>query len=112
MTSVTVIPETPMLDSASRASSSLKGLMIAVINFIENSVKESAKRKDESLPGQLPDGNYSAPADTTAWGSAPRDSAARKQGNDARDARLLNALQTDMNQLAAVPGQVTATSMP
>src|SRR5439155_14722024 len=33
-TSVTVIPCTPIVDSASRTSSSLNGLMIAVTNFI------------------------------------------------------------------------------
>src|SRR5258708_13499395 len=34
LTSVTVMPETPISDRAARTSSSLKGLMIAVINFI------------------------------------------------------------------------------
>ena len=33
-TSVTVMPETPMSDSAARTSSSLKGLMIAVTSFM------------------------------------------------------------------------------
>src|SRR5271154_5605065 len=39
LTSVTVIPETPISDSAARTSSSLKGLMIAVINFIADSAE-------------------------------------------------------------------------
>src|SRR5277367_6820526 len=34
LTSVTVIPDTPISESAARTSSSLKGLMMAVINFI------------------------------------------------------------------------------
>jgi hypothetical protein len=34
LTSVTVMPCTPMSDSASRTSSSLKGLMMAVICFM------------------------------------------------------------------------------
>src|SRR5579862_2291659 len=36
-TSVTVMPETPSSERAARTSSSLKGLMIAVINFIRDS---------------------------------------------------------------------------
>src|SRR5450432_3269374 len=38
LTSVTVMPETPMSESAARTSSSLKGLMIAVTSFMWNSV--------------------------------------------------------------------------
>jgi len=34
------MPETPTSESASRTSSSLKGLMTAVINFIRFSVKK------------------------------------------------------------------------
>src|SRR6266403_3376036 len=34
LTSVTVMPETPISESAARTSSSLKGLIMAVINFI------------------------------------------------------------------------------
>jgi hypothetical protein len=36
-TSVTVMPCTPMAESASRTSSSLNGLMMAVTNFMSNS---------------------------------------------------------------------------
>jgi hypothetical protein len=32
------MPDTPIADKASRASSSLNGLMIAVINFMESSL--------------------------------------------------------------------------
>ena len=35
LTSVTVMPDTPISDSAARTSSSLKGLMMAVISFIQ-----------------------------------------------------------------------------
>src|SRR5271167_1287223 len=35
LTSVTVIPDTPISESAARTSSSLNGLMMAVINFIQ-----------------------------------------------------------------------------
>src|SRR5271165_2722605 len=37
LTSVTVMPETPISERAARTSSSLKGLMMAVINFIIDS---------------------------------------------------------------------------
>src|SRR5574337_831452 len=42
LTSVTVIPCTPMAESVSRTSSSLKGLMIAVINFMTLSFRAGA----------------------------------------------------------------------
>src|ERR1700686_2374384 len=37
LTSVTVMPDTPISESAARTSSSLKGLIMAVINFILDS---------------------------------------------------------------------------
>src|SRR5277367_4371093 len=43
LTSVTVMPDTPISESAARTSSSLKGLMMAVINFILDSGLEGRR---------------------------------------------------------------------
>src|SRR5580693_7484476 len=51
LTSVTVMPETPISDSAARTSSSLKGLMIAVINFILDSGRGQSGQYYYDFPG-------------------------------------------------------------
>src|SRR5262245_61337889 len=48
-TSVTVMPCTPIADSASRTSSSLNGLMIAVTSFIGSLLERLAQRQDERV---------------------------------------------------------------
>src|SRR5258708_33936754 len=45
LTSVTVMPETPISESAARTSSSLKGLIMAVINFIWTPVNIGPSRQ-------------------------------------------------------------------
>lgn len=42
LTSVTVIPDTPTWDNASRTSSSLKGLMMAMMSFMLDSSSDSS----------------------------------------------------------------------
>src|SRR4029077_1629476 len=73
LTSVTVMPCTPSADSASRTSSSLKGLMIAVMSFIcrpsmvvrarthlraltlhQEPCRDAAKRLSLDFKGKLP----------------------------------------------------------
>jgi hypothetical protein len=86
--------------------------MIAVINFIENSVKESAKRMDEPyVAGGRRKPSVPASAAASGLGSLC-DDAARKQGVAALPAQLFGERLLTMNRLAAVLAQVTATSMP